>query len=411
MALPIESAYEPITTDPLVSMGGGGKRRRGWLVGVALVVTLGVGALVAGHSTDGTTSAASTTTTVGRTTTTRAPSTTRPTTTTPRATTTTAAITSTGEAVLPEPTGESLYAASATGDVYRVDLDTGTITHSDVGRAFQGAIIVPLDNGALVVNQYSNGDTGIDKETVMYHVRVDGTVEPITIALPSNGRAAAPGIGIWLYGLPEETGQTFTLITAEGETAATLTLPPGALTFVPDGDGIAFLSGSGIYRTDAQGIRRIAAGELIALSDRYVVTKDCDASYVCTVIRTDRTSGQVDVIGPPPNGLNPSYQFGKLSPDGRMVALLIFGFNTPPVERIYNLDTDTVQGTTSQVSFSLAETQAWTTSGWSALTRDNSNIVFVRGDDTRSVALPSDASLPIAFAVGPTPIGAGIGPP
>ncbi len=414
VALPIENAYEPIGADPLVTMGGGGKGRRGWLLAAALVVALGIGALVAGRATDGATSAATTTTTTtaAAPTTTVTPSTTRPTSsTTALTTTTTGAITSTGGAVLPEPTGQSLYTASATGDVYRVDLDTGAITHSDVGRAFQSPTIVPFDNGALITSEFTNSDSGIDQETVMYFVRVDGTVDRITVRLPSNGRAGAPGFGVWLYSRLDPLAQTFSLVTANGETALTLTLPPGAQNFVPDGDGIVFMSGSGTYRVDALGIHRIATGELIALSDRYLVTKDCDASYVCAVVRTDRASGQADVIGPPPAGITPSYQSGTVSPDGNFVAILVFGYNEPPTERIYDLGTNTIQDTNGQVSYNYSAAQAWTASGFSAITNDNSTVTFTRGTDNRSVVLPSTGSLPIAFAIGPTPIGAGNGPP
>jgi hypothetical protein len=410
-ALPVEEAYEPIGGDPLVTIGGGGtKRRRGWLLAAVLVVTLGVGALIAGRATDDATSAPSTTTTVRPTTT--SPPTTRSTrSTTPRATTTTQAITRIGAPVLPEPTGESLYTINATGDVYRVDLDTGLTTHSKVGRAFQDAAVVALDNGALVLNLFPNSDSGIDRETVMYHVRVDGSVEEVTVPVPSAGRMGAPGIGVWLYNMVDTT-QTATLVTAEGETVVSLTMPAGAQSFIPDGDGIAFLSGSGIYRIDQQGIRRIATGELIAMSARFMVVSNCDDAYRCTVTRVDRTSGQIDAIGERPGGLSPYYQSGSLSPDGTMVSMLVYGNTTPPRIHIYDLTTNTVQ-VTGTGDFGMQGTQAWTTSGWSASVDGDSDVVLVRGGDTRSVDLPSSRSGPgpLAIAVGPTPLGAGIGPP
>jgi hypothetical protein len=418
-ALAVDNDYEPIGGDPLVTLGGGGsggKPRRGWLLAAVLVVALGVGALVAGRATDSASTGATTTTTVAPTTTATPPTTRATRSTTPQTTTTTQAITSTGGAVLPEPTGESLYTINATGDVYRVDLDTGSITHSSVGRAFQNAAIIAVDNGALVVNQYSNSDTGFDPQTVMFHVRVDGSTEQVTVSLPSAGRMGAPGLGVWLYGLVGPTGQIATLVNAAGETVVKITLPPGAQGFQPDGNGLAFVSASGIYRIDGQGVSRIATGELIALSAGFIVVSNCDATFQCTVTRTDRNSGHVDTIGPRPDGLGPFYQSGTLSPDGGMVSVLVYGNNAPPTMRIYDLTTNTVQETISGYDpvFAFPGAQLWTASGWSASIdnrSDVSDVVFARGADAHSVRLPSSGPGPLAVAIGPTPLGAGIGPP
>jgi hypothetical protein len=392
-------------------MGGTGKGRRGWLVAAVLVVALGGGALVAGHATDGATSAATTTTRVAPTTTTIAPtSTTRSArSTTTGATTTTLAITSTGGAVLPEPTGESLYTVNASGDVYRVDLDTGFITHSHVDRSFQNPAVVTVDDGALAFNQNSSDGSGFDETTVMYHIRVDGSVEPITIALPSSARIGVPGIGVWLSGPSEKGGQTMTLVTANGDIRTTLTLPPGVYGTVPDGDGLVFPSGSGAYRADESGLRRITTGELIALSDRYVVVSECDATYKCSVTRTDRKSGRVNAIGPRPEDLTYVYQLGALSPDGNVIAVAVYGgYNSPPTESFYDLRTNTVHAVSGAV-LTFPGPQAWTASGWSALTDNDSNVVFVRGDEQRAVDLPSRSN-PLALTVGPTPAGAGAPP-
>lgn len=406
-ALPVDNAYEPLGGDPVITIGGAGKGRRGWLVAGVLVVALGGGALLAGHATDGATSAATTTSTVARTTTTIAPTaTTRPSrSTTSRATTTTLAITITGGAVLPEPTGQSLYTVNASGDVYRIDLDTGLITHSYVDRSFQSPKVVTLDDGALVFDESSAGGTGFDDQTVMYHVGVDGSVETITIALPTSARLGAPGVGVWLYGPPERGGQKMTLVASNGDVLQTLTLPPGVYGTTADGDGLVFPSGSGAYRANENGLQRIAAGELIALSDRYAVATECDETYQCSVIRTDRKSGHADNIGPRPEELTYVYQLGALSPDGNVIAVIVYrGFNSPPTQGFYDLRTNTVNPIPDTV-LSSPGPQAWTASGWSAIADNDSNVVFVRGNELQAVDLPSRSN-PMALTIGPTPAGA-----
>jgi hypothetical protein len=399
----VVTGFEPPGLDALVTVGGSGKRRRGWLVAAVLVVVLAGGALVAGRANDEATTAPPTTPAAASTST--APATTRPPPTSAAPSTTSPAITNTGGPVLPEPTGESLYSINATGDLYRVDLDTGIVTHADIGRVFQNATVVALDDGAVVIEQFSNSDTGVDRETVMFRVRADGSVTPVSVPLPSAGRIGAPGVGAWLFGLPDPAGQSATLVTADGDRAVTLTVPPGAEGFVADGDGIAFRSASGTYRIDTDGIRRIATGELIALSDRFVVANECDAAFRCTVTRADRASGQVDTIGGRPDHLSPFYQPGRLSPDGRSVAVEVYAPSSAPTEQIYDLDTNTVHDI-SGADLIMTGPQAWTVSGWSAFSDNNSDLVFVRGAERRSFNLPGRRSSPLVLAVGPTPAGA-----
>ncbi len=383
-----------------------------------LLVGLGAGAYVAGRSSESTGAGSTTTTSstaVPTTTTTIAKSTTtvRPTTTT---TTTTAAVIAVGSgALLPEPTGQSVYIADHSGDIYRVDLDTGAITHYDLNYSFQNEIGIAVSaGGALAFDGfdydtdagplYRPGDDG--HRATLFRLTPDGSVATIQLEVAASQRLADPGAGgVWLIGRNAD-GMPAALVDATGASTAFINIPPGLNPIVADRGGIVTSGTSGTFRVDQGGPRRLATGALIGLSARYVVTSSCDEHYRCRVTRTDRENGQVDDLGPTPAALGLSNIPGEVSPDGTAVALLAFGANDAKLVR-YDLDTGRVTDITTEV-YGPTNHLAWTSTGWLAHV-SGGVLELTRGDERRDINVAAgrrDASL-AALVIGPAPATAG----
>ena len=85
------------------------------------------------------------------------------------------------------------------------------------------------------------------------------------------------------------------------------------------------------YAVAPDSVEQLATGEIIGMNGQIVVTYDCDAALVCSLYRTDRTTGDATVVPRDPD-LTVPYQWGSLagwggvdsgmlSPDGRWVAV------------------------------------------------------------------------------------------
>jgi hypothetical protein len=409
-ALPVEDRATPFEDDPVIELGGRGRNRNKAVVAVVLLVGLAAGAYVAGRGSKSTGAKPTTTTspTVVPTTTTIAKATT-----TVSSTTTTAVVAAGNGPLLPEPTGQSVYAADHSGDVYRVDLDTGAITHYDLNYSFQnevglavtadGALAFDgfdydIDNGPL----YRPGNDG--QGTTLFQLKPDGSVATIQLDVAASQRVADTAAGgVWLIGRNAD-GMPAALVDANGASTAFINIPPGLSPIVADGGGIVASTASGTFRVDQGGPRRLTAGTLIGLSARYLVTSTCDDKYRCTVRRTNRENDQVDDFGPTPGGLGLSNIPGEVSPDGNSVALLSFGANDARLVR-YDLDTGEVTEITTEV-YGPTSHLAWTSTGW--LAHVSAGVLeLTRGNERRYVDVavgPRSASL-AALAIGPTPPG------
>jgi hypothetical protein len=337
----------------------------------------------------------------------------RSTTTAPSTTTTPVFVAGSG-AVLPEPTGQSVYVADESGDMYRVDLDTGAVTHYDLNHSFQNSIgIAALDNGALVFDGF---DYDVDAgplyrpggghAATLFQLKPDGTLYTIDLEVAAAQRLADPAAGgAWLIGR-NANGMPAALVDATGASTAFITIPTGLNPVVADGGGIVATGTSGAFRVDQGGPRQLTTGTLIGLSARYLVASTCDEQYRCTVSRTDRENGHVDEIGPTPASLGASTMPGAVSPDGNAVAL--FDFETNPRLVSYDLATGEVTEISAEVN-TPTDNLAWTSTGWLAHV-DTGGLELTRGDQRRSIDVGGGRSAAplLALAIGPTPPPSGI---
>jgi hypothetical protein len=397
---------DPPAHDTVVEMGRGGRSRKGAIAAVLLLVGLGGGAYVAGRASDSTGAATTTTTS-----TTVAPTTTIPPSTTAAPSTTTIAAVAAGSgAVLPEPTGESVYVADQFGDVYRVDLDTGNVTHYRLNRRFENvAGIAAVGTGALVFDRfdYSVDDGPLYRPSgghaaAIYALKADGSLDPMSLDVAAAQRLPDPGGGgVWLIGRNTE-GMPAALVDATGASTVFLNVPPGLNPLVADGGGIIATGTSGTFRVDQGGPLRLTTGSLIGLSARYLVASTCDDQFRCTVSRTDRSTGDVVDVGPLPATLAIGGDVGEVSPDGSAVALLEVGPTGARLVR-YDLGTGEVNEVSTDV-FGPTNKMAWTSTGWLVHTSPGV-IQLTRGDEQRNIEFAggSRSVTVVALAVGPTP--------
>jgi hypothetical protein len=402
---------DPTARDPVVEIGRSGRSRKGAIVAVLLLVGLGGGAYVAGRTSNST--GAPTTTTTNSTV---APTTTARSTTTARPTTTTTAVVAAGRgAILPEPTGQRVYAVDQSGDVYRVDLDTGDITHYELNHRFENvAGIAVIGDEALVFDAYDyNVDAGPlyrpgDGHAVtVYTLKPDGSVATIRLEVAAAQRLADPTAGgVWLIGRNAD-GMPAALVDATGASTVFVNIPPGLNPIGADGGGIVAAGASGTFRVDQGGPRRLTTGSLIGLSAGYLVASTCDDQFRCTVSRTERQTGDIDEIGPIPASLAAGSDVGEVSPDGNAVALLVFG---PSEARLvqYDLVSNEITEITTQV-FGPRNNVAWTSTGW--LVHVEAGVLeLTRGAERRDIDVApgrSSASL-VALGVGPAPSANGV---
>jgi hypothetical protein len=391
--------------DTVVEMGRGDRSRKGAIAAVLLLLGLAGGAYVAGRASDSTGAATTTTTsTTVAPTTTIAPSTTAPT------TTTIAAVAAGRGAVLPEPTGESVYVADQFGDVYRVDLDTGNVTHYMLNRRFENvAGIAVVGTGAMAFDgfDYSVDDGPLYRPSgghtaAIFALKSDGSVDPISLDVAAAQRLADPGGGgVWLIGRNTD-GMPAALVDATGASTVFINVPPGLNPLVADGGGIIATGTSGTFRVDQGGPLRLTTGSLIGLSARYLVASTCDDQFRCTVSRTDRSTGDVVDVGPLPATLTSGGNVGEVSPDGGAVALLEVGTTGARLVR-YDLDTGEVDEVSTDV-FGPTNKMAWTSTGW--LVHASPGVVqLTRGDEQRNIEFAggSRSVMVVALAIGPTP--------
>jgi hypothetical protein len=398
--LPIEMAHD--STDPLVVMS---HRRtgRGAAAAIAVVAALGTAAFVVGRGRNTATSSPTTTPIPAPTRTTAAVTTSNPTVTV-GATTTTLALTVAGPPVLPEPTGQSVYTVNPIGDVYRLDVDTGILTHTDVGRTFQVAGIVAVSDGAMVFDRHA-ADNG-DDSTVLYHVHADGSFDPVTVTIgrPVFGRMAAPDIpGIWLFSRSDTSSSLATLWAFDGGEQTTLVLPDSnSGGTYPDGDGIITVTTFGTYRVSLDGSRRLGRGSPIAISDRFLVMEDCDDRFHCAVSRTDRSTGHVDAFAVPPATVSAAYGAvsGAVSPDGHLISVVTTSPDAALRLGVYDLGAGRAEPvSTTANAFYLS---AWTATNWLIFIDGGPVLVLTQGSDIHSIGLPRSPT-PIALVLGPTP--------
>jgi hypothetical protein len=313
-------------------------------------------------------------------------------------------------AVLPEPTGQSVYVADQFGDVYRLDLDTGDITHYELNRRFENvAGIAVVGTGALVFDgfDYSADDgplyrPGDAHTATIFALKPDGSLDTLRLDVAAAQRLADPaGGGVWLIGRNAD-GMPAALVDATGASTVFVNLPPGLNPLVADGGGIVATGTSGTFRVDQGGPRQLTTGSLIGLSARYVVASTCDDQFRCTVARTDRRTGDVVQVGPLPETLASGGNVGEVSPDGSAVALLQVGANGARLVR-YDLDSGEVNEVSTDV-FGPTNKMAWTSTGW--LVHASPGVVeLTRGDERRNIdfAEGNRSVTVVALAVGPAP--------
>jgi hypothetical protein len=377
---------------------------------VVLIVGLAAGAYVAGRgsesggvSSPNTTNAVTTTSVVA--------------TTTARAVTTTSAVITVGAgAVLAEPTGLSMYVAATSGEIYRIDLDSGSVTHYEISHEFDNTVgIVAVDDGAVVFDGYDyDADPGalytqgrFGRGTTLYRLRADGSVDTIHVNVDAwrhLGDTSAGGV--WLIGR-NANGMPAALVDDTGASQVFISIPTGLTPIATDGGAVVAAGMSGTFRVDQGGPHRLTTGSLIGLSARYLVASTCDDRYRCTVTRTDRLSGEVDDLGPLPASLGASMGMplapGQVSPDGSSVALVQYETDGAKILH-YDTRTGDVAVITTQV-FGPELNAAWTSTGWFVRLGEGV-VVLTRGDEQRTVELlggqPSTSLA--AIAIGPVPL-------
>lgn len=162
--------------------------------------------------------------------------------------------------------------------------------------------------------------------------------------------------------------------------------PAGASIRIPEGgqagsDGAGYLTfygTSGVYDARPGAIRRITTGELMAVGPTRWLTRECDESYRCHTVVTDRASGVTRILGARPDGFG---DVGVIAPDGSRAALIRMTNTSVPV--LHVIDLATGDDHESAVSIDADNTYGGGQMVWSP----DSRWLFVVGANGRIVAL------------------------
>jgi hypothetical protein len=136
--------------------------------------------------------------------------------------------------------------------------------------------------------------------------------------------AALPGPDPWHVWAETETGtaSALSLLTLEGRPAGIqIPIPKDATVQASDRAGNVLMFGiGGMYDLRPNGMHRITGGTLLAVGPSRWLSLECDASYRCQGVVTDRVGNARWTL---PSSLD-SYEqnAGAISPDGRSAALL-----------------------------------------------------------------------------------------
>jgi len=118
------------------------------------------------------------------------------------------------------------------------------------------------------------------------------------------------------------TGSALSLLTLDGRPAGIqLPIPRDASVRASDRAGNVVMSGTGgVYDARPDGLHRITSGSLLAIGPTRWLTLECDETYRCASVVTDRGTGRRQTVATPLDAY--AQNSGAISPDGRTAALL-----------------------------------------------------------------------------------------
>ena len=283
-----------------------------------------------------------------------------------------------------------LIAATADGDLIRVDAATGQVTAAVPTQAptFIGGYSM-LGSDSLVA---SAGDI------------VVGANDPVRRTLSINAEPArsatglletagqvwpGPGPGQWWVtastAAPELDPWTAQLVGSDGKALGRkLLVPAGQLAgmWVADGrGGLLYLASGGVYRVDADEVHRLTTGRLLAVANGRVVTIECGENLDCTAYLTDIASGDRRRL---PDLSHWRYGGNSaLSSDGRFLAIRLTAPGDSAVG-IIDLDTGRVRSVETTTVSSVAQM---------SFSPDGA-LLFAVDDQMRLIAVDTSTGLP-----------------
>jgi hypothetical protein len=330
-------APEPaVPKQPHAPSARDGRNRRRAGVAAAVAVAVGIGWAVTRSGGDVSTSAPPTTPEEAAATTAQdvAADTTQavPPTTRQRVTTTTApavVVEELGGPLVANPTGLSLVALTARGDLLELDVDTGQMTTTQIpgSNSGGGATIVAGGDWAMVQPWNANSS---------FVVPQGATPVDITSSNPFFGgvfRGPDPDT-LWMTESNRFTGavERLNLVGLDGEPLGRSIDLRGWWPSQSDlAGGVVVQAGGGIYVVSEAGARRVADGELVGAGLNHFLVRACDEALACGLFLIDRATGerrQVPVIQV--DGLAQYYGWtgtdsASISPDGS--AAILFGLD------------------------------------------------------------------------------------
>jgi hypothetical protein len=219
-----------------------------------------------------------------------------------------------GRPVLRVPAGWELFARGP-GVMVRVQLATGKITRTVVPQLDSSgpvSFVVGPDRAIIRPLDFVPG----------YEVRDGKPTHELSGAFGSGG-VALPGPDrghVWVQAGAGRSA-SMTLVGFDGRrTHTSIPIPRGGTFASADGTGyLLFELTGGVYRATPAGLRRVTAGQVLAVGPTRWLTLECDSRHNCTPTVIDRVTGHRRTL---PASLARYFAGGGLiSPDGRTAAL------------------------------------------------------------------------------------------
>lgn len=220
------------------------------------------------------------------------------------------AVRNAGHRFLDVPADWELFARGS-GFVLRIQLAAGRITRTEVPQGtadFPVTFLVGADR--VLVRPQDDSPSAVVP---------DGKSAAAMPASFLSGMSLLPGPDlrhVWA-----EQGSGLALLTLDGRpTGTTIDLPPSASVQGSDGAGYVLLSGTGgTYAARPGAVHRVTSGLLLANGPTRWLTVECDDSFACTNVVTDRATGAHHTLDTVVDSNQSSV--GRISPDGRTAAL------------------------------------------------------------------------------------------